>query len=1109
MPSLILRLFGTPRIELNGSPVATDRRKALALLIYLAVNGMDYSRETLSTLLWPDQDTSHALAYLRRTLWEINQTFGPGWVHTEKDIVGLHPDARAQMWIDVSRFRTLMAKSREPGSHADAVPLLDEAAALYKDDFLSGFILKDTSLFETWVSSQSEALKRDFHYALETLSQAYARQGDLEKAISTASAWVTHDNLNESAHCLLMSLLARNGQFSAAFRQYQECAHTLARELDVQPSVETRNLFEQIKKSAEQKAAGPFQEIKPTVWQDNALLTAYTTSFFGRRNELAELEKLLHNPQVHLVTILGPGGAGKTRLAIEAGRINSLAFADGACFVPLAAVNQPEYVISAIANALGIHFVASENRPPLVQLSEILANRHLLLILDNLEHLQAGTSTVTELVEALLKAAPRLTVLATSHERLNLQQEWVVHIQGMRVPPAEAPDWDQYGSVQLFVQNARKSAGQLRLTEADRRAISRICLLVGGLPLGLELAAAWTKMLSCEEIAREIEHGLDFLKTPLKNVVARHQSLRATFEYSWNFLSEAEQSVLMKLAVFRGGFQREAALAVANASLPVLAELSDKSLLHRSESGRFDIHQALKPFILEKRAASRTVQTESDRNHALFFAAFTRQHMLLLRGPGQQFTLEEMTLELENILLGWQWAISQGDETDVQAYLEGLFRYFDLRNRFHDAENLFSRAVDIWQTRCGSENATCGLLLACHSWFCNRISRIIQAHQLLMASLTLLRRLNARPQLMFANSLALYVVPMMGDMEEVERIAQETFAFYQEQNDRWGMAQTLPFFHRMKTPQRLDEAIRLHHETLQIFRETGDAAGTAATLASLGELYHYAGDLTAALQHHQASLDIVQGLNDRRAIAASLDYLGYIHRQMGEFDLARQQHQQSLEISRELDDPLGIAGSIDNLGLIALDQQAYPEALLLFKQALPIRRQAGQRGAIAISLEHMAAAALKLNDLSLTQDCLEEALILLDRDPEWALSSHAINRLGDLELARGNPLQAEFHFRMSLDQAVQHQSSNVALDAVMGLSAAAAAQGNPQRAVRLAAFVNEHPACEYALHQQAQKRLSEWKACLPLQSFSDALADGKLIGLDEILKSCSPKELST
>ena len=1071
MPRLTLHLFGLHRIELDGRPVVTDRRKTLALLLYLAVNGLDYTREALATLLWPNQDTSRVLAYLRRTLWEINQIFGPGWIHMKRDIVGLHDDARAEIWIDVCRFRTLVAQSRTCTNQQEVIALLDEAVSLYQGDFLAGLSLKDSSLYEEWVSLQAEALKRDYFLALETLAQACAGCGEMNRAIEVAATWTARDTLNESAHGLLMQLYARNGQTSAALRQYHECERLLARELALEPSVETKALFERLKTDAGQRGVERISGGSGASPRHTLPASPYATSFFGRRNELVEIGALLRDPQVRLVTILGPGGVGKTRLALEVGRLQSSAFADGVCFVPLAAVLQHAYTVPSIADALGVRFTASETRSQLEQLTEFLAPHHLLLILDILEQLQAGSSALHRLVEALLVAAPDLTILVTSHERLNLRQEWVVSLGGMPVPSADAHDWEQYSAVQLFIQNARKAASGLQLDEADRRAICRICRLVDGLPLGLELAAAWARILLCEEIATEIERGLDFLQTPFKNVVERHQSLRAAFEYAWSFLSTTGQQALMQLAVFRGGFRLEASYHVADAGLPILAELADKSFIRRDEGGRFDIHQALKPFVQEKLANVPAQHAETVARHSRYFAVFTDEHRLALRGHGQRAALDALTVELDNILLGWSWAITQGSEQVVQFYYEGLLRHFDLRNRFHDGEALFRQASEQWQLRFGSENAPFGLLLACHALFCNRLSRVAQAHQLLLRSLELLRRLDARPQLMFVNSLVLSIVPFANNMAEIERIAQESLTYYQEQHDRWGMAQILPFFHRIKTPQGLQDAIRLHNETLAIYRETGDSTGLATTLTSLGELLHYAGDYEHARHCHQSALELARELNNRHAIAASLDYLGFINRRRGDFALARGQHEESMELSRELGDALGIAGSLDNLGLICLDQRNYQEAMGLFQAALPLRRESGQLGAVAVSLEHIATAALGMEEFALAEVALREALAILAHEPEWKLTSHALNRLGDLELARGNIGEAETHYRAALSQARAHESITVLLDTLLRLSVLATLQGDLGQAVELAVHVQQHPATGFALKADAHEQL--------------------------------------
>lgn len=1104
MPRLILRLFGPPRIELNNKPVATDRRKALALLLYLAVNGLAYSREALAALLWPDHDTTHALSYLRRTLWEIGQAIGDGWLLVERDTVGWRREARQHLWVDVHQFAACLEQSRDQPC-LDSVPRLSEAIGLYTDDFLAGFNLKDALPFDDWALMRAESLRHDLTAALARLARCRMELGQGQEALRTARRWAELDPLDEAAHALIMQLQVQAGQLSAALKQYDVCAQTLDKELHTTPSAETTALYREIRAAAgKARPSEPSTATAPAPARRQLPASPSATAFFGREAELVELAQLLREPIPRLVTLIGPGGVGKTRLALEAARRSDPAFLHGTCFVPLASVARPEYVPTAIADAAGFSFgrtsAASDPRTQHQQFLDFLAGRDLLLILDNLEHLLAvptGGSVVTSLITGLLAAVSHLKIMVTSHERLNVQEEWVLPIQGMPAPAADAPNLEQYSAVQLFIQNARKATVNFQPDQADRRAIARICQLLGGLPLGLELAAAWVKMLSCPEIAQEIERNADFLRTPLRNVTQRHQSLRATFEYSWRLLTDDERVAFTQLSVFSGGFRREAARAVADASLPILTALVDKSLLFRQDAERFDMHPALKPFALEKLAADPARQSQATADHGRFYAGFMQQRLPALHGRGQQLALAEIASEIENVRLGWQWAAAQGTEGDVQAYLEGLFRYYDIRGGFYAAEDTFGRAVAQWRQRAGGDNVVYGLLLACHGWFCNRLSRIAQAHALLSESLRLLRRLDAQPQLMFVNTLALYVVPAT-HAAEMARIAEESLAYYRAQNDAWGMAQVLPYMHRLRESIRLAEAIRQHEEAIRILRETGDAVGLAVALSSQGGLLHFAGDYAGANHCHRASLAIAREINDRRAISLELDYIGFIERQMGNLAAAREQHEASLALSRELGDQLGVAGSLDNLGLLAYDQEDFLEALRLFQEALALRRQSGQVGAIALSLEHVGGAALALDDRMLAETALHEALALYARDPDWALASRVGNRLGDLARRRGNLDEAGAHYRETLQYSLQHGNVAVALESVLALAHLAAAEGGATRGVELAALVQQHAVTEFPVRRAAQRLLLNLSAALPVANYASVVAAARHLTLDQV-----------
>src|SRR5512143_2346170 len=312
-------------------------------------------------------------------------------------------------------------------------------------------------------------------------------------------------------------------------------------------------------------------ELKPAAAapQVRVNLPVLPTPLIGRQREVEELSQLLVDPQCRLLTLVGPGGIGKTRLAIEAAARLPAAFADGVYFVPLASVITARFIVPLIADALGFAFQSTTPADPKTQLFRYLKGKQVLLLTDNLEHLltEPGIEVLTE----LLANTPQVKLLATSREPAGLQGEWVFEVQGLPIPDSRYAEGSaQNTGVELFLQRARRAHVGFTARPQDYPAIVRICQLVDGMPLGIELAAAWVRTLDCAEIAREIERGLDFLSVTTRDLPARHRSMRAVFDHSWRLLSPEDQTVLLRLSVFRGGFKREAAEQVAGATLAVL-----------------------------------------------------------------------------------------------------------------------------------------------------------------------------------------------------------------------------------------------------------------------------------------------------------------------------------------------------------------------------------------------------------------------------------------------------------------------------------------------------------------------------------------------------------
>ena len=348
--------------------------------------------------------------------------------------------------------------------------------------------------------------------------------------------------------------------------------------------------------------------------------------FIGRKNELEHIQARLAQPDCRLLTLVGPGGVGKTRLALEAARQQRQHFSDGACFVSLASVDLPEFLVKALVTALGLG--QTTQRDLREQVFNYVRSKQFLLLVDNFEHLLAGV----DLLGDLLAQSEGLKLLVTSRERLRLKEEWIFDVQGLHYPgvgPVGQAEVDPvtYEAGQLFLLTAQRTKSDFEPDAQDQQYIARICQLVGGMPLGIELAASWVRLLSCAEIAREIEQDLDILKTAWRDVPERHRSIQTVLDHSWKLLTEDEQEAFRKLAVFQDVFGRDAAQDVANAALRLLLALVDKSFLQRADDDHFGIHELLKQYGSSKLRADPEVWIETHLRHCRYHAGLLYERM--------------------------------------------------------------------------------------------------------------------------------------------------------------------------------------------------------------------------------------------------------------------------------------------------------------------------------------------------------------------------------------------------------------------------------------------------------------------------------------------------
>ncbi|MBE7471217.1 MAG: hypothetical protein DPW09_20160 [Anaerolineae bacterium] len=670
-------------------------------------------------------------------------------------------------------------------------------------------------------------------------------------------------------------------------------------------------------------------------------LPAQPTALIGRAEEVAEIVGLLTDPACRLLTLVGPGGIGKTRLALQAAVEAKPTFAAGACLVNLQPIESVSFLATAIADALNISLRGSEE--PELQLLTYLSDKQLLLVLDNFEQLigQDGTG----LLSSILEICPSVKLLITSREVLNLQEEWLYQVQGLSFPPPaqtsppEADDPKPYSAIQLFVDRALRVRRDFSL-EDEYHEVVRICQLVKGLPLALELAASWVKTLNCQVIATEIQRNLDFLTTQLRNVPDRQRSIRAVFDYSWQLLSEEEQGVFRRLSVFRGGFDRVGAERVAGASLAMLSALVDKSLLSWEAEGRYQIHELLRQYAAEQLARSPTDIGQAYERHSAYYADFLQQRAEDVQGRGQREALKEISADLENIRAAWQWAVQTANVESLYKSIYPLQFYFDAQGRYLESLLAFEQARQTLDRQPASEpvSLTLAHLLVYLGWSHIRLGRLDQAQTAFARSRQIYTNLAATPPPGFGTD------PLLG-LGLLAHI--------------WGdYAQA----------SQLGETARQAHE-VQADRQNLQIALYVLTNAALAQ-----GEYEAAQRYAEQAYTLSQETENRWFMGYTLSDLGRVAQALGDYDQAQQHFQASRQIKQEFNDPEGIALALNHLGRVALLQQNYQDAEKLYRQSLALYRDIGDQGGLATTLNGLGAAACGLGQYPAAQHYFREAL---------------------------------------------------------------------------------------------------------------------------------------
>ena len=816
-----------------------------------------------------------------------------------------------------------------------------------------------------------------------------------------------------------MRVLALEGQRNAAITYYNNFCQVLEEELGVAPEQATRALAERITNE---------EGLSPEKAAPAHNLPAIIVPLVGRKREISEIRRQLLDPYCKLLTLVGPGGSGKTHLAIDIARSLVGRFAQGIFFLPLSTVASVDSLMSNLTKTLGL--VIQEKRPAKDQLLDYLRQKDMLLLLDSFEGIMEGI----ELVIEILKTAPGLKILATSRQVLNIQDECLFPLEGLEYDRAEYPEESaQPEAVQLFLAGARRIQPAFELSPKNQDDIIAICRLVQGIPLAILLAATWVMALSPVEILEKMRTSFAFLEADWADIPPRQRSLRATFDYSWSLLKKREQILFQMLSIFQGGFTYQAAEQVTGATLQELRTLIGKSFLGYSSSGRYSMHDMLRQYGVDKLMGIKGSDTYHDL-HSNYYLKLIASREGDLKGAQQQAALNELDPELANIRSAWDWAVDQGDVEILGESIESLCVYYEMRFLYQEGERACRLAAEMIEAReCSTDRIK--TLIRMRTWqarfhrLLGNTDRIQTLHQDCRERL---EELSAELEVVSEEKAFLFLemgnAVLNTNHEAAKLLYQESVEIYRALEDDWWAANV--FFHLGEVnalTAKFSDAIASYEYGLALFHSLGDPRGVANALTGLGFLLYRVGRVGEGEKCVHEMIELFEELGDRGGIARSqlhfarvfflqgryieitelftscnpllkdlglqydrahllgLSSISYSH--LGICEMAKLHAEELLLLSEQIDYPRFFATAHVSLGMNAVINRDYNLACIHFQRFVDIEKKIGNPDERSAGIGCLGGAYLKAGDLPSARQNLYEAMqVIIELKAIWGAS---------------------------------------------------------------------------------------------------------------------------
>lgn len=999
---LRINCFGAP-IILNGDEfIESLTGKAQALFIYLVVTGRSHARDLLANLLWSEQNNQQARNNLRYLLPELRKALGDYLIINAQTISF---NTQLPYWLDVEILRTTLTALPDHFNPQE----VQQALNLYQGPFLAGFTIRTAPVFDEWVAQQRTEYQLLAVQGFYQLAESYWRQGAINAGLTATQRLLQIEPHHEAGFRLHMRLLVQSGQSHLALEQYQQLQQLLQEKFQLPPEAETRQLYEQLR-------TGELTTLLPvspsttiasndtltsiddkTVEEDTVSLKhnlpSELTPFIGRAEEVATIKNTLLTPSQRLITLVGEGGIGKTRLALAVAQQVQEHFPDGIWFAPLAglaaAENLPDRLAGAIAEAMHLTFGGQNSLAE--QLFRYLRTKQSLLILDSFEHLLDAADFILE----LLRHTNALKILITSRHILNFQAEYSWRVEGLSVPESNqletiSPELLlRYESVALFVERAQRVMRGFTLTDDNQREIARICQFVGGLPLGAELAAALTRHYTCAEIVEALNQNYTILATAQRDMPPRHRSIQATLAYSWSFLTPQEARIAAACSVFRGGFTIQAAEQIMGANRVLLNALEDHSLLRlvrQNGSGyRYEMHELVRQYAAMQLEVAPHLAEEIRSKFCTYYITFihNREEALVHSRQAQV----ELHSELNNLRQSWQWLIVRTDVSGLARSSDGFYRFYYFKGMFQEGEAIAQAAVSALRQLLATQPPTAHTVeyelvraLLTQGRFCERLARLVEAEQLIQEGVDRAQALGAT-ELEVRGYLGLAAIAQIRHDNVTMRAMGEKMITLSAIN-------TFPAVEsaRMKSyglkylgiygvyTYNYQQAVACFNQGLLLAQQIEDRELEAMLVNNLGVVYNMAGNFSQALHCFQQALTISESLGERNSTGLALINLAETYHILGDWEEAKLHIGQALTLYHEEGYQLYEAKAWARLGRIAHAAGNDAMAHSYLNQALQIAQNAGLDTVQAEFLTDLGHILLSMHQLVEADQIYRQAL---------------------------------------------------------------------------------------------------------------------------------------